>query len=276
VSCLKCHSVSGAGGDVGPDLSAVGATSPVDYLLNSVLNPDLSIKELYLTKNIVTADGKVYQGIVVDRDDQRVLVKDATGQRIAIPADEIDEEIDGKSLMPKGLPSLLTHEELLDLVRFLVELGRPGDFAVRSRPTVQRWRVLANVPEEMCLERPSPDTLRLALAGGEESWRPAYSKVDGWLPLDSLSPGSGGGVYLRADVDVAQPGEVQLALEPAAAIRGIWIDGAWLEPQAKLPLDRGRHSLLLRVAPESSRGHLRATIDRPEGSTAEYTVVGGP
>ncbi len=278
VSCMKCHSVSGAGGDVGPELSAVGATSPVDYLLNAVLNPDLSIKELYLTRNIVTADGKVFQGIVVDRDDQRVLLKDATGQRIAIPVDEIDEEIEGKSLMPKGLPSLLTHDEFLDLVRFLVELGRPGDLAMRSRPTVQRWRVLKSVPDEMLLARPSPDTLGLALSFGDESWQPAYGKVDGWLPLADLPAVADKPRYLRADIEVTQPGEVQIVAEPQGLAADAWVDGKFLEPskQNRVSLERGRHSLLLRLPHDAKAPALRVIVERPEGSAAEYAVVGGP
>lgn len=278
VSCMKCHSVSGAGGDVGPELSAVGATSPVDYLLNAVLNPDLSIKELYLTRNIVTSDGKVFQGIVVDRDDQRVLLKDAAGQRIAIPVDEIEEEIEGKSLMPKGLPSLLTHDEFLDLVRFLVELGRPGDFAMRSRPTVQRWRVLTTVPDEMLLARPSPDTLGLALSFGDESWRPAYGKVDGWLPLADAAAPADKPLYLRAELEVNQPGEVQVVVEPAGLAADVWVDRAALEPakQGRVTLERGRHSLLLRLPQEAKPAALRVIVERPEGSTAEYAVVGGP
>lgn len=278
VSCLKCHSVSGAGGDVGPELSAVGATSPVDYLLNAVLNPDLSIKELYLTRNIVTADGKVFQGIVVDRDDQRVLLKDATGQRIAIPVDEIDEEIEGKSLMPKGLPSLLTHDEFLDLVRFLSELGKPGDFGMRARPTVQRWRVLKNVPDEMLLARPSPDTLGLALSFGDESWLPAYGKVDGWLPLADVPAPADKPIYLRADLEVNQPGEVQIMVEPAELGADLWVDRVALEPakQGRVQLERGRHALLLRLPQGTKAPALRVAVERPEGSTAEYAVVGGP
>ncbi len=278
VSCMKCHSVSGAGGDVGPELSAVGATSPVDYLLNAVLNPDLSIKELYLTRNIVTTDGKVFQGIVVDRDDQRVLIKDATGQRIAIPADEIDEEIEGKSLMPKGLPSLLTHDEFLDLVRFLVELGRPGDFAMRAKPTVQRWRVLKNVPDEMLLARPSPDTLGLALSFGDESWSPAYGKVDGWLPLTDVPAPAEKPLFLRAEIEVNQPGEVQVVIEPVGAVADVWVDRILLEAnkQGRVTLERGRHSLLLRLPADSQATALRVLVERPEGSTAEYAVVGGP
>ena len=118
----------------------------MDYVLTSILQPDLSIKESFLTRNFITTDGMIHQGIVVDRDDNRVIVKDATGQRITIATADIEEETEGRSLMPKGLAVFLTHAELLDLARFLGELGKPGPYAVRSQPTIQRWRVLKEVP----------------------------------------------------------------------------------------------------------------------------------
>ena len=172
LGCLKCHSISGAGGDVGPDLSAVGATSPVDYVITSILHPDLSIKESFLTRNFITSDGLVYQGIVVDRDDNRVIIKDATGKRVTIPGADIDEEAEGRSLMPKGLASFLTHAEFLDLVRFIGELGKPGPYAIRSQPTIQRWRSLKDVPSELASAVPDAATFgahgvgRRALSSG--------------------------------------------------------------------------------------------------------------
>ena len=40
--------------------------------------------------------------------------------------------------MPKGLTNTATRGELLDLVRFLSELGKPGPYALRPSPTIQR------------------------------------------------------------------------------------------------------------------------------------------
>ncbi len=45
--CLKCHAIGGAGGQVGPDLSSIGASAPVDYLIDSLLLPNKAIKENY-------------------------------------------------------------------------------------------------------------------------------------------------------------------------------------------------------------------------------------
>ncbi|MEX2357786.1 MAG: hypothetical protein WEE51_05610, partial [Pirellulaceae bacterium] len=115
LSCMKCHAVSGAGGDIGPDLSPVGANSPVDYMITSILQPELVVKEAYLMRTVLTIDGKVYQGVVVSEDDQRLILKEGSGQEVVIPLDDVDAEKEGGSLMPKGLANFLTQQEFLDL-----------------------------------------------------------------------------------------------------------------------------------------------------------------
>ena len=90
LSCMKCHAISGAGGQIGPDLSPVGATSPVDYVINSILFPEMAVKEAYLMKTIIDFDGKIHQGVVVDANDDRVILKDANGKEDIVPTDDID------------------------------------------------------------------------------------------------------------------------------------------------------------------------------------------
>ena len=71
LNCARCHAVSGAGGGVGPELSSVGLSSPSEYVIYSILVPDQSIKEQYVTRVVATTEGQVYQGIVADKDDSR-------------------------------------------------------------------------------------------------------------------------------------------------------------------------------------------------------------
>ncbi|HEY4311598.1 MAG TPA: hypothetical protein VGN12_19280 [Pirellulales bacterium] len=279
LGCMKCHSVSGAGGDVGPDLSPVGATGPVDYVITSILHPDLSIKESFLTRNFITSDGMFHQGIVVDRDDNRVIVKDATGRRVTIPAADIDEESEGKSLMPKGLAAFLTHTEFMDLVRFVGELGRAGPYAVRSQPTIQRWRYLNETPPALAAGVPDANVFAARIAGAEPTaWLPAYGRVDGTLPLAELTTDARKVLYLSANVDVTEPGDVEIKLNDPRGI-AVWIDGSPLpaDGSQKATLARGPHTIVLRVdTAERGAKDLRAVVDKPAGSTAAYTVVGGP
>ena len=139
---------------------AVGQTSPADYIINSILNPDQSIKEQYHTLVVQTSDGQIFQGIVIDKDDQRIMLKEATGAPRVVPVAAIEDQKPGGSLMPKGLANLMTHAEFVDLVRFLAELGKPGPYAIRTLPTIQRWRVLKQAAPALATS--IPDTTHFA------------------------------------------------------------------------------------------------------------------
>ncbi|HEY2839899.1 MAG TPA: hypothetical protein VGJ26_12160, partial [Pirellulales bacterium] len=277
LGCMKCHAVSGAGGDVGPDLSPVGSTSPTDYIITSILNPDLSIKESFLTRQFATSDGLIHQGIVVDRDDKRIIIKDGAGVRTTIAAADVEEEHEGRSLMPKGLVGFLTQPEFFDLVRYVGELGKPGEYAVRTQPTVQRWRYLKTTPKDLVDHAPNPAEFeQQVLNANEEEWAPAYAKVAGGLPLDEVVTADRKVLFLRGEVAVTEPGEVEIKLDSAEGVT-VWVNDRPLAiDNLRATLDRGSHKVTLRVDTRERKSHdLRMVVDKPSGSTIVYTVVGG-
>src|SRR5262249_50202190 len=151
----------------------------------SILLPDQSIKEQFHTLVVLTAEGQVYQGIVVDKDDRRVVLKESTGAMRTVPIDSIEEQKAGGSLMPKGLVNLMTHAECLDLVRSLSERGNPGPNAIRTTPTIQRWRVLKPVSSGLPEGVPDAGTLPdEVLHAAPERWGTVYARVSGALPLN--------------------------------------------------------------------------------------------
>ena len=269
LNCMQCHAVARAGGSIGPDLSALGSSSPVDYIVNSIMLPDQAIKEQYQTLVVLTTDGRVLHGIVADRDGQRIVLKEATGSTREIPADEVEDQKEGGSLMPKGLVNLMTRDEFVDLVRFLSELGKPGAYAIGATPTVQRWRVLAGPAE-------GPST---PPAADDDRWSPAYARVSGDLPLGPLESISGGPtLLLKGEVDLAVAGAITFRIDEAEGVRA-WVDGKSVEGGSTISadLDRGRHALVLRVDTAAHPGDtLRVEVGKPDGSPAEFTVVGGP
>lgn len=279
LSCLKCHAISGAGGQIGPDLSPVGATSPADYVINSILFPEMAVKEAYIMKTIVDFDGKMHQGIVADENDDRTILKDANGNEIIIPADDIDLEKEGGSLMPKGLANFLTEEEFLDLVAYVGELGKPGPFGIRSVPTVQRWRVLKEVPEALQGEaNPSTGEFESQILGLDaDAWLPVYGKVNGDLPLADLSEIESPVLFLQAEIEVVDGGDIGVELSHKEGIT-VWIiddEFPGAEPISATVLP-GRHKITFRLDRRKFTGDaFRVVVTKPSGSTAQYTVVGG-
>jgi hypothetical protein len=196
-----------------------------------------------------------------------------------VPTSEIEETKEGGSLMPKGLVNFLTRAELVDLVRFLSELGKPGAYAVRTRPTVQRWRFLKPVPSELAEATPDPRVFRAQVREADPArWLPAYALTAGDLPLAEVAAEARSKVlFLAAEVEASEAGPVVVALDSADGVHA-WLDDAPLPPgaRAQAQLSTGKHVLTLRVDTTARRRPtLRVEVDKPAGSTAEYAVVGG-
>jgi putative heme-binding domain-containing protein len=277
LGCVKCHAINKAGGHIGPDLGPLGGSSPVDYVITSILDPNASIKEEYLTKVISTTSGQLFTGIVVQRSKDQVVLKDATGKLVRIPTAEIDEEAKGKSLMPEGITRILTHGELLDLIRFVSELGKPGPFAIPAVPTVQRWHRLRQVPASLKEGIPNRDVLRdTVLRAGPEAWDTLYSRVNGTLPLgEGRKAAPGEVVYLQGDVQVVQGGPVEVRVESNSPTT-FWVDEEPFEKQDRAVVDLapGRHRITVRVAPGGTAApHLRVELQRPANSRAHFETV---
>ncbi len=278
LSCMKCHAVSQAGGSVGPDLSPVGSISPADYIVNSILNPNLAVKEQFVTRRVLTIDGEIITGIQIDRDDQRLRLRDATGKTITIPIANIDQEDEGKSLMPQGITKFLTDQEFLDLARFVSELGKPGPYAIRKTPSIQRWRVLKSPAPELTSEVPNVELFRehvLDAAPGD--WQPAYGMVGGALPLAELAKQRPAIVYIQGEIEVSEPGPVTIAIESTDPSQ-TWLDAEPFEAAKQITRDltTGRHSLTFRVTiTDRPDPTIKVEFSKPSGSSAQFSVVSG-
>lgn len=280
LSCLKCHAVSGAGGNIGPDLSAIGPSNPIDYLVTSILEPDAAVKEHYATQIIITSEGLVVTGIVADENENRLVLRTADGEERTIAKADVEEREKGGSLMPKGLVKFMTRQELLDLVRFLSELGKPGTpYALRSAPTVQRWRVLADPPAAFVESVPDEATFRESVpAIDAANWKPVYARVDGSLPLAELTSGGEQPVYLLAEFDVRTSGAVGLRFDSTEGL-DLWVNGDHIDTLSRnfaTEFPDGRQAVVLRVGPKArTENSLRVELFQPEGSAAVVDVVGG-
>lgn len=280
VGCLKCHSVVRAGGAVGPELTPIGASSPPEYIVMSILDPNAAIKEQYLTRNFETADGQIITGIVIDRNAERVRVRDANNREIVIPVAEIEAEIEGRSLMPVGVTKFLTHEEVLDLVSFLSELGKPGAWGPRGTPTIQRWRVARPLPAELAGDMADPELVRTFLQNDRtDGWISVYAKVNGVLPLrDAAVPGEPADLLLQGEIEVTESGPVKFRIKAPEGTTA-WLDGSPLGNQTEFTsvpdFSVGKHQLALRIPRRAADGQLQVEVFPPEGSSARVTVVGG-
>jgi putative heme-binding domain-containing protein len=118
-SCGKCHKLFTAGGEIGPNLTSFQRQDLQRVLVN-VVNPSLEIREGYENYRVITEDGRVLTGFVVDQDDQLVVLRGADGQTTILQRDAIEEiAATPQSLMPEELLKRLNDQQVRDLFAFL-------------------------------------------------------------------------------------------------------------------------------------------------------------
>lgn len=186
--CITCHAIGDAGGVIGPNMVSIGASAPVDYLIESLLEPSKKIKEGYHMAMISTKGGQVFSGSVVKDTPTEVVIRDAANQLQSVPKAQVaSQQMSPVSMMPAGLTASLREDEFVDLVRFLSELGREGDYKISPKRLVRTWRVMGP------MEQAATDHVRhVGLhALNEDSfplpWQPLTSLVSGDLPMDELT-----------------------------------------------------------------------------------------
>ena len=284
LNCQKCHAIAGAGGQVGPGLESIGASAQPDYLVDSLLEPGKAVKENYHALVVATSDGKVYTGIKLRQTDSELVLRDAEDREVAIPTNSVEEQKTAGSLMPAGLIEGLTRAELIDLVRFLSQLGKIGPYSVGTDRVLRRWQVLEARPE---VKSAIAQNGLEGLLSGEQSlnWRPAYATVSGQLPLSELAPPSPGAgpapvVLARGQLEVTSPGRVKLTFNSADAL-SVWIDGRRVQPAIDSPrsvivdLTRGLHTIAVAVDLAHRREGIRCVLEDVAGSPARAQVVLG-
>ncbi len=263
LTCQKCHAIGGAGGQVGPDLASIGASAQADYILESILLPNAKIKENYHSLIVETDQGLVLTGIKVRETDTDLILRNAENEEILVPLDSIEERSDGGSLMPQSLLDSLTRDELLDLVRFLSELGKVGgEFSLPRKPVIHSWQVLESDADNANALR-NGGLRQAATRPHEFRWRATYSRVSGELPIDDLprievAPGRNV-VVLRSSWDADETQTMTLRLNRDQQVT-VWLDGERLENTSEVQWQQaaGRHELTLVVdAVDTDRAPVR-------------------
>jgi len=276
LNCITCHAISGAGGQIGPDLASIGTTAAPDELVQSLLEPSAKIKQNYETVNVVTIDGLIVSGVVRRQSDSEIVLLDASAKTHVIPAGEIDEVCrSNTSLMPKELTALLRRDELVDLIRFLSELGK-GPYRATTEPVVRTWSVLK--PSDPLERRVWSSAKALLNRDGEQgNWLPAYGTVAGYLPLTDLPRFADNRLSAaRFQIEVTAAGSVGFRFEDPAGLR-VWVDGSPLAASREVTtkLCEGRHRVTVVIDRAERTTPLRVTLLDVPNSPGQARPVSG-
>jgi putative heme-binding domain-containing protein len=125
-NCIACHKLGGMGQEIGADLTKYDEKlKPVD-ILKDVLEPSFRINEKYQPYVIETTAGKTHTGLIIEEGDTIKVIENPLAKTppVMLKKSQIaSKQKSPTSIMPKGLLDKLTHEEILDLLAFVIARG---------------------------------------------------------------------------------------------------------------------------------------------------------
>jgi putative heme-binding domain-containing protein len=121
--CGGCHSVSGEGGKLGPDLSNIGAVRSVPALREAIVDPDADGAFGYRPTKVTLQDGKEVRGVLRNFTNYSMQIQDDKGKLYLIDVRDVKDWSRGDgSPMPRDYGKKLTSAEIDNLIAYLGRL----------------------------------------------------------------------------------------------------------------------------------------------------------
>jgi len=122
--CSQCHMASGEGGFIGSDLSSYARGRSADDIRSAITDPDKNLDARQRTVFVTTMEGKTLRGIARNEDNFSLQLQTMDGTFHFFMKSELQGmEYEPRSLMPADYGSRLSHQELDDLVSYLISIG---------------------------------------------------------------------------------------------------------------------------------------------------------
>ena len=121
-ACVRCHQLGEVGGDIGPDLTGIGARKDRAYLLESLVRPDARIAEGFQNILITLKTGGIHGGLLKSEDATLLTLQTPGTPPVRHKITDIQSRAPAPNAMPADLGQVLTKRQLRDLVEFLASL----------------------------------------------------------------------------------------------------------------------------------------------------------
>ncbi len=252
-ACVTCHAIGGAGGKVGPDMTSIGASAPLDYIIESTLDPAAKVKEGYNAVTLTLLDGEQVTGIQSRETATEVFLRDAAGTEKGVPKAQIKSKADIGSMMPPGLTAIMKPREALDMYAFLSELGKPGPYDASKGSVARVWRMYPGTAAGEVVSATYDPAKNPGFAG--------YTLVDGRFVKDLLTEATmiaaGGSDTVLLATQFQSSGKTRLKLTGASKA---WLDGNALVLGGEVApeLANGTHTLVVKIGVKELPEVLRA------------------
>jgi putative membrane-bound dehydrogenase-like protein len=280
MQCLKCHTIRGQGGSIGPDLSMIGKKASRENLIESMVFPSKAIADQYINWNIETKKGLTITGLIVDEARDHIVLRDANGKDTHIDAADIDSRTKNpSSLMPNDIVASMTESELIDVVEYLLTLKTPS-------LTFDSWLIAGpfeNGPDRAGLERVLPPEKGIDLAAtydgksGKVTWRTVRASAGNYFDLQAFhgaaSPHSVSYVYRQIESPVDQEATILLGTDDGCKL---WLNDRLVftshatraaapeQDVVKVTLRKGKNKILLKIDNGGDPHGFYFTVESPE------------
>ena len=193
INCAKCHRPSAEKDRIGPDLSRLDPDVTDVSFVESILLPSKEVKDDYKTVTVLTLDGNLVDGMIVDQKDRSVTIRDRENVDllVTINRDDIDEIQPGNfSSMPDKLADeLKDRKQFLDLLRYVIDIkergpeSKPFERATRVRKLDGELEGLVSIQKYNCTachteSRQLPDSVLVSKQAPNLKWSAKHLNPD--------------------------------------------------------------------------------------------------
>ena len=265
--CLRCHTVRGVGGNIGPDQSMIGKKASRENLYESILLPSKAIADQQLQWKVNTLDEKTITGLLVEETPTSITLRDANGKDHTFATKDLEgpKQKSLVSIMPDNLVAALTEDELVDLVEYLLTLKT-------ASISPERWFIAGPFPggnNNVGLDQDhgpkrGPFDLKTQFKGKNDiviGWRKISPNAVGYIDLATYHGDTGADSvsYLYAEVDspVDQDGAVLIGHDDGA---NLYVNGelkhtgkltraaAPEQNKVAVKLKKGKNTIMIQIA----------------------------
>ncbi len=119
--CATCHQDDPGSERIAPRLEGSGSKG-IDYVVENIVQPNAVIGRDFQARIILTVQGRVISGLVVNQTDSALTIRTASATE-TIAMDDIEEvKVSENSFMPEGLLNTLNQQQRIELFKYLMSL----------------------------------------------------------------------------------------------------------------------------------------------------------
>lgn len=121
--CVRCHTVGGQGGTVGPSLDNIGNILTREQILESLINPSARLAPGYGMVTITFKDGHVITGILEKETKDQLILRTSDAEPLIVASSRIAQRQNIASGMPP-MGTIMSKREIRDMVEFLANMQK--------------------------------------------------------------------------------------------------------------------------------------------------------